>query len=43
MVNSYLLFRKSLALQNKKKISHYKFRLGIIKNLIKPFFKRKKK
>lgn len=43
MVNSYLLFRKSLAIQNKKKLSHYKFRLGVIKNLIKPFYQMKRK
>ena len=43
VVNAYILYRKSVGIQNKKKMSHYRFRLGIIKQLVKPFFLTKKK
>ena len=43
MVNSYILYKKSMKIQNLPFLRHYDFRLGIIKNLIKPFYSSNKK
>ena len=39
MVNAYILYRKSMKQQNLKRIPHYDFRLCVIKNLTKAFYK----
>ena len=38
MVNSYILYRKAMKSQNLKHLSHYKYRLCIITNLVKSWF-----
>ena len=43
MVNSYLLYRKSMKIQNAKALSHYNYRLNIIKNLVKHYYLSKTK
>ena len=43
MVNSFILYRKAMKLQNLKNLSHYKYRLCVISNLVKPWFLTRKK
>lgn len=38
MVNAYILYRKSMRIQQSRALKHHKFRLNIIKNLVKSFY-----
>ena len=43
MVNSYIVYKKSMKMQNLPFLRHYDYRLGVIKNLVNPFYQMNKK
>ena len=42
MVNSFILYRKAMRSQSIKHLSHYKYRLAVITNLVKSWFLNRK-